>query len=101
MDTNFKTYPETAPFVEALRSILQAESNILEGFSGIYGDTIPQSGGKTPGEDMYHRSGLYDLIEETKETLKNWIGTSFELGMTGCLEAPGDPRLLGKEEGVC
>jgi len=101
METNFKTYPETAPFVEALRLILQAQDKILEGFSGIYGDTIPQSGRKSGGEDMYYRSGLYDLTEETKETLKDWIGTSFELGMTGCLEAPGDPRLLGKEEGVC
>lgn len=94
MDTNFKTYAETAPFVEALRFILQAESKVLDGFSGIYGDTIPKDGGKTGGEDMFHRSGLYDLIAEAKETLKNWIGNSFELGLTGCLEAPGDPGLV-------
>ena len=102
MDTKFTTYPETAPFVEALRLTLQAESKILEGFSGIYGDIIPQSGGKTGGEDMFHRSGLFDLIAETKETLKNWVGNTFELGMAGCLEAPGDPSLTAKkEEGVC
>lgn len=102
MDTNFTTYPETAPFVEALRLICKTESVLLEGFSGIYGDIIPKDGGKTGGEDMFHRSGLFDLMSEAKETLKTWIGNTFELGMAGCLEAPGDPSLTAKkEEGVC
>lgn len=94
MDTKFTTYPETAPFVEALRLTLQAESKILDGFSGIYGDVIPPSGGKTGGEDMFQKSGLSDLFEDAKETLKTWIGTTFELGMTGLLEAPAVPDLV-------
>lgn len=94
METNFKTYPETAPFVEALQALLLAEAKTLTGFSDIYGDTFSKDGGKTGGEDMFHRSGLSDLFTEAKETLKTWIGTTFELGMTGLLEAPAVPDLV-------
>ena len=98
MENKFKTYQETAPFVEALQAVLHAEDKILSGFSGIYGEDIPETGGKTGGEDMFHRSGLYDLITEVKDTLKTWIGTTFELGMSGLLESPGDPALVSKKE---
>ena len=47
METNFKTYPETAPFVEALQAVLLAEAKTLTGFSDIYGDTFSKDGGKT------------------------------------------------------
>jgi hypothetical protein len=97
MESKFKTYPETAPFVEALQAVLLAEAKTLTGFSDIYGDTFSKDGGKTGGEDMFHRSGLSDLFAEAKETLKTWIGTTFELGMSGLLEAPGDPSLTGKK----
>ena len=86
--------PETSLFVEALRAVLQAEDKTLSGFSLIYGDTIPDDGGKTPGEEMYYKSGLPALFEEVKDSLKTWIGTTFELGISGLLEEPK------KEEGV-
>lgn len=98
MESNFKTYPETAPFVEALQAVLTAEAKTLTGFSDIYGDTPKEDGGKTGGEDMFHRSGLSSLFAEAKETLKNWIGNTFELGITGLLEAPGDPGLVSQKE---
>lgn len=103
MDTKITTFAETAPFVEALRLILKTEDSILEGFTGIYGeDTNTPSGGKTGGEEMFHKSGLFNCLSEAKDIIKTWIGTTFELGMAGCLEAPGDPFLISKKgEGVC
>ena len=86
--------PETSLFVEALQAVLQAEDKTLSGFSLIYGDTIPKDGGETPGEEMYYKSGLPALFEEVKDSLKTWIGTTFELGISGLLEEPK------KEEGV-
>lgn len=87
--------PETSLFVEALQAVLQAEEKTLSGFSLIYGDKVPQEGGKTPGEEMYNKSGLPALFEEVKDSLKTWIGNTFELGISGLLE---DPK---QEEGVC
>ena len=98
METNFKTYPETAPFVEALQAVLQAEDKTLSGFSGIYGEDIPKDGGKTGGEDQFIKSGLSDLFEEIKNSLRIWIGTTFELGMSGLLESPGVPGVVPKKE---
>ena len=72
---NFKTYSETAPFVEALRTILQAEDKTLEGFSQIYGNS----------DATYQESGLPEAFDNLKNLLKVWIGTTFELGITGCL----------------
>lgn len=85
--------PETSLFVEALQAVLQAEDKTLSGFSLIYGDTIPKDGKQTPGEEMYYKSGLPALFEEVKDSLKNWIGTTFELGISGLLDGPK------KEEG--
>lgn len=98
METKFKTYQETAPFVEALQAVLLAEANTLEGFYGIYGEEIPKDGGKSGGEDQFNKSGLSDLFEELKNSLRIWIGTTFELGMSGLLESPGDPALVSKKE---
>ena len=94
MESNFKTYQETAPFVEGLRSILQAENAVLEGFMGIYGEKIGE------GEERFKESGLSDLFGEIKDSIKDWIGTTFELGLSGLLEAPGDPSLTAKREEV-
>ena len=98
MQRNKDLFPEAAPFVEALQAVLLAEAKTLTGFSDIYGDTPSKDGGNTGGEDMFHRSGLSDLFAEAKETLKYWIGNTFELGMSGLLEAPAVPDLVPQKE---
>ena len=88
-----QTIPETSPFVEALQSILQAEDKVLDGFSAIYGEEIPQDGGKTGGESMYSQTGLSSLFEELKSALKTQIGDIVELSLRGLLTE--------KKEEVC
>ena len=97
MDTKITTYPETAPFVEALRILIQAESKILDAFTGIYGEDVLDN----KKETALSQSGLLEIMDTAKERVEKWIGITFELGMTGCLEAPGDPSLIAKTEGVC
>ncbi len=86
---------ETAPFVEALQAVLQAEDKTLSGFSAIYGDTQVE-GEMTGGEEMYSKSGLSDLFGELINALKAQIGEVVELDLRGLLSSP-----LEKKEGVC
>ena len=88
-----QTIPETLPFVEALQSILQAEDKVLDGFSAIYGEKIPQDGGKTGGEEIFSQTGLSSLFEELKSVLKTQIGDVVELSLRGLLTE--------KKEAVC
>lgn len=82
--------------MNSLQAVLQAEDFALTAFSEIYGDQIPQDGGNTGGEDMYHSSGMYSLFEELKDTLHTWIGQTTELGLRGLLDKPKK-----EEESVC
>ena len=84
MENKLKIYPETAPFVEALRLLLQAEDKILEGFTGIYGDGFSDGEGDT----HYRRSGIPEALDSVKGKVKEWIGNTFELGLCGQLEEP-------------
>ncbi len=93
------TIPETAPFVEALQAILQAEDKTLSGLSAIYGDETPKEGGKTEGERMLSQTGLSSLFEELKSALKTQIGEVVELSLQGLLSSDMKPQ--GKREGVC
>ena len=86
---------ETAPFVEALQAVLQAEDKTLSGFSAIYGDT-QVDGEMTGGEEMYSKSGLSDLFGELINALKAQIGEVVELDLRGLLCTPQE-----KKEGVC
>ena len=89
--------PETAPFVEALQAILQAEDKTLSGFSAIYGEETPKDGGKTPGEEMFTQSGLSSLFEEIETALKTQIGEVVELSLRGLLS----DKLPGEGERKC
>lgn len=82
MKQNFTIYPETAPFVEALRNVLQAENKVLDGFIGIYGEV--------GGDQNYQESGLPEAFLNLKNQIHTWIGTTFELGLGGCLEAEAE-----------
>ena len=88
MANKFKTYPETAPFVEALRIVLQAEDKVLEGIQMIYGEGVGE------GDRVYSESPLSQAFTALKDKINLQIGTTFELGLSGLL---GDK----KEEGVC
>lgn len=77
----FKTYPETAPFVTALQLILQAENEVLEGFTMIYGEGVNE------GDKVYQATQLSQAFDTLKEKLNLQIGTTFELGLSGLLGA--------------
>lgn len=93
------TPPETLLFIEALQAVLQAEDKTFSAFCQIYGDQIPEDGGKTGGEDMFHRSGLSSLFEELRDSLKNWIGQTEELSLQGLLSTLEDKS--GEKEERC
>ena len=95
MENNFKTYKETAPFVEALQAILQAEEKTLSGFSAIYGEEITREG-DSGGLSMFKKSYISPIFEDLKNALKTQIGEVVELSLLGLLK---DPQ-RGKEE-VC
>ena len=92
MEQKFKIYPETAPFVEALRTLIQAEGQILDGFLGIYGEHFGE------GEERYRESGIPEALETLKNEVKKYIGTTFELGLSGLLGDPGDITLTAPKE---
>ena len=91
--TNKVLFPETAPFVEALRLLCKVESTLLEGFVGIYGEE--EEGKKDTALSL---SGIPDTLSSLKDKVKEWIGNSLELGMCGLLASPGDPSLVSKKE---
>lgn len=94
MQRNKDLFPETAPFVEALRLLCKAESTLLEGFVGIYGEEVLED----KKETSLSLSGIPDTLSSLKDKVKEWIGNTLELGMCGLLASPGDPSLVSKKE---
>lgn len=84
---------ETSLFVEALRAVLEAEDRALAAFAETYGDTIPENGGKTPGEARFRQSGLRAMFSRIKNELRRQIGECIERG----LEEAGP----AEREGIC
>ena len=91
MKTNLTTYPETAPLVAGLRHLLQAEDKVLDAFLTLYGAEVNE------GDARYRETPIPALFDSLKREIKIWIGETFELGMSGLLESPGDPELLKEE----
>ena len=94
MNTPNTYSPETTSFVEALRALLEAEEKTLSAFTTTYGDSIPEDGGLSYGENFYNRSKFPGLFEALKNEAKDWISSCVEMEVTGALE----PK---KEEEVC
>lgn len=76
--SNYKMSTAAASLIEALRDVLNAESKALAAYLLTYGDTIPENGGKTPGELRFSESGLAESFDEVKSLLRTRIGETIE-----------------------
>ena len=91
-ENKLPNYPETLPFVEALKDVIRAEEKILTGFEMIYGEGINE-GGK-----VYEDSEIYEAVFSLKSEVEKWIGHTLTLGLCGSLESPGDPEFCPQEK---
>lgn len=89
MEKTLQLKEETSYFVEALRTLLEVQERVYEGFTSTYGEE--------PGDKAFNDSPAQTALETAKREISLLIGLSLELDWSGALSKPE----TAKEGGVC